>query len=64
MVLVYLKFSSFKVYQLFLGATRLQDLSLTVRITLIAVMVWKLQKLQDDTVVLSRDLDQFRLLTV
>ena len=53
-ILVYLKFWSCKVYQIFLGTTRLQDLSLTARITLIAIMVWKLQKSQDDTDVLSR----------
>jgi len=47
-----------------LDGSRIQDLSLTTRITLIAVMVCKLQKSQDDIVVLSRDLDQFRLLTV
>jgi len=38
----------------FLGITRLQDLSLTARITLIAIMVRKLQKSQDDTTVLPR----------
>jgi len=32
----------------------LQDLSLTSRITPIAIMVWKLQKSQDDTNVLPR----------
>ena len=53
-MLVYLKVRSCKVYQIFLGTTRLQDLSLTARITLIAFMVWKLQKSQDDTDVLSR----------
>jgi hypothetical protein len=53
-MLVYLKVRSCKVYQIFLGTTRLQDLSLTARITLIAIMVWKLQKSQDDTDVLSR----------
>ena len=52
-ILVYLKFGSCEVYQIFLGVTRLQDLSLDARITLIAIMVWKLQKSQDDTVVLS-----------
>ena len=53
-MLVYLKVQSCKVYQIFLGTTRLQDLSLTVRITLIAIMVWRLQKSQDGTDVLSR----------
>jgi len=36
-----------------LDDNRLQDLSPTSRITPIAIMVWKLQKLQDDTDVLS-----------
>ena len=58
-MLVYLKVRSCKVYQIFLGTTRLQDLSLTARITLIAVMVWKLQKSQDDTTVLSRTWTSF-----
>jgi hypothetical protein len=52
--MVYLKFWSCKVYQIFLGTTRLQDLSLAARITLIAIMVLKLQKSQDDTTVLPR----------
>jgi len=37
-----------------LDESGLQDLSRTARITLIAIMVWKLQKSQDDTDVLSR----------
>ena len=53
-MLVYLKIRSCKVYPNFLGTTRLQDLSLTARITLIAIMVWKLEKSQEDTDVLSR----------
>jgi len=37
-----------------LDESGLQYLSLTARITLIAIMVWKLQKSQDDIDVLSR----------
>ena len=37
-----------------LGNSRLQDPSLTSRITLIAVVVWELRKSQDGIVALSR----------
>jgi hypothetical protein len=43
-----------KNHEKILDDSRLQYLSLTARITLIAIMVWKLQKSQDDTDVLSR----------
>jgi len=53
-----------KTLEKILDGSRLQDLSLTARITLIAVMVWKLQKSQGDTVVLSRMWISFRYLLV
>jgi len=43
-----------KNHEKILDESGLQDISLTARITLIALMVWKLQKSQDDTDVLSR----------
>jgi len=43
-----------KNHEKILNVSGLQDFSLTSRITLIDIMVWKLQKSQDDTDVLSR----------